>query len=210
VKAANERPTIAICPSTNVDAELSPPIQPVPESRPVPISAAVRGHSIRSLRFGSAAARGAVAAVVVVTIAVLVATGYSGDSTDRPAAARAPLRRQATPPRVAPRVQSDPTTTVPTIVPVVARTPTGATVSVRVPASLTLRATAPCWVSVTDATGHTIFTTTLRPGQQQQIPIAGSLDVQLGYTPGITMSVDTNQLDLSGLSQTANLTFQTA
>ena len=76
------------------------------------------------------------------------------------------------------------------------------------PFRLTLRASGTCWVEITDATGHTLFTATLHSGQQQQIPGAGPIVVRIGYTPAMTISVDGIDLDLSGLGQTTNLSFQ--
>jgi hypothetical protein len=149
-------------------------------------------------------------ATVVVAMGVLVAAGSSGHG-----ASHAPARvtREAAP---ASRVISTPTTSPrkPVVTPVAARltrtTAGGGMVSVHTPFQLTLHATGTCWIQITDTAGRRLFTTTLHPGQEQKIPGAESIVVRLGYTPAITISVDGATLDLSGLSQTANLNFQTA
>ena len=94
--------------------------------------------------------------------------------------------------------------------PVVARSNNGVTVSVRAPFQITLHANGTCWVQITDPTGHTLFTATLHSGQEQLIPGAEPIVVRLGYTPAVSISVDGVGIDLRGLSQTANLSFQTA
>jgi cytoskeleton protein RodZ len=93
-------------------------------------------------------------------------------------------------------------------VPVVTRTSNGATVSLRSPFLLTLRTTAPCWVDITDTSGTTLFAATLPGGQQQQIPGSGPIVMKLGNMSAMKISANGVDLDLSGLPQTANVTFQ--
>jgi hypothetical protein len=73
---------------------------------------------------------------------------------------------------------------------------------------MTLHATGTCWVEITDPTGRSLFTGTLRSGQNQLIPSRGPIVVRLGYTPAITIAVDGVDLDLSGLAQTTSINFQ--
>jgi cytoskeleton protein RodZ len=152
------------------------------------------------------------AAFVVAVIGVVAAIGLGGHGTARATATKVRPDRAARPPSVVSTTTSRaPSTTSPApVAPVVARTTNGATVSVHSPFRLTLHASGTCWVEITDATGHTLFTATLHSGELQQIPGAGPIVVRLGYTPAMTISVDGIDLDLSGLGQTTNLTFQSA
>jgi hypothetical protein len=84
-----------------------------------------------------------------------------------------------------------------------------ATITVRVPFSLTLRATGPCWVQVRTQHGPTLFEGTLQAGQTHTVTNAAPLVVRLGNTPAMTRVVDRTQLDLAGVARTANLQFQT-
>jgi cytoskeleton protein RodZ len=107
------------------------------------------------------------------------------------------------------------TTTTPTTTvavpaqPAVALTSAGATVTVHSPFRLTLHATGACWVEVTDPAGKSLFSTTMHAGQVQDIPAAQPIVVRLGYTPGVTISVDGVAIDLGQLAQTANVDFRT-
>jgi cytoskeletal protein RodZ len=96
------------------------------------------------------------------------------------------------------------------VAPVVMRTTTGATVSLGSPFLLTLRTTQACWVQITDASGAVVFTETLPPGQEQQIPGSGTIVMKLGNMTGVTISAGNVDLDLGGLPRTADITFQTA
>jgi cytoskeleton protein RodZ len=91
---------------------------------------------------------------------------------------------------------------------VVTRTADGATVALRSPFVLTLRTTAPCWIDVTDTSGTSLFTATLPAGQQQQIPAGAPIVMRLGNMSAVTISVGGVDVDLRGLPQTANITFQ--
>jgi len=148
-------------------------------------------------------------AVVLAAIVVVAAAGLDGHGSANAGASRPPVTtpaRAATPTTL--RRLSTPTTQPVAVVPVVARSTGGATVTVHSPFQLTLRASGTCWVQVTDTTQRVLFSGTLHAGQQQQLPVAGAIVVRLGYTPAITISVDGVTLDLSGLAQTANVQFQ--
>jgi hypothetical protein len=227
-QSKGERPTIAICPaapepspSVHATAHEDGPNESV-TAGPVPAitenlvaSPAVgmnRSHDRTSRSLTShvrALSAVAAAAAIVVTIAIVVALAQSG----RPA--RPPRAQAAERPVPAPRpaattatTQSVPTTIPAVTAPMVVRSTSGATVSVRSPSILTMRATGTCWVEVTDATGNTLFSGTLHPGEQQQIGVSAPLVLHLGYTPGIALSVDSSALDLNGLAQTATVDFQ--
>ena len=183
---------------------------PAVPSSPSPASS---GASSRS--WSRAYAVAIAAAFVVAVVGVVAAVGLSGHGK-APAAASKSHQDRAVKPR---SVASTPTSAAPSttararvvpVAPVVARSNNGATVSVHSPFRLTLRASGTCWVEITDATGHTLFTATLHSGQQQQIPGAGPIVVRIGYTPAMTISVDGTDIELGGLGQTTNLTFQTA
>jgi hypothetical protein len=208
----------AVVPEPLAPEPLAPePLAPEPLA-PEPVAAdpvvTARGPRLSRERLTSIPApvrTGAAAiATVVVAMGVLVAAGSSGHGASH---ASARVTRAAAP---ASRVASTPTTSArkPSVTPVAARltrtTAGGAMVSVHTPFQLTLHATGTCWIQITDTAGRRLFTTTLHPGQEQQIPGAESIVVRLGYTPAITISVDGATLDLRGLSQTANLNFQTA
>ncbi len=153
------------------------------------------------------AVAGSAAAIIIV--AIVVATAALGTHGGPSAAAdKAPVSPTTQPAVVS--TTAPPVTAPARITPVVARSNTGATISVSSPFQLTLQASGTCWVEVTDPSGRTLFMTTLHAGQQQQIPAAGPIVVRLGYTPAVSISVDGTTLDLSGLSQTANLDFQSA
>jgi hypothetical protein len=49
----------------------------------------------------------------------------------------------------------------------------------------------------------------MHAGQVQDIPAAQPIVVRLGYTPGVTISVDGVAIDLGQLAQTANVDFRT-
>ncbi|MGO9874531.1 MAG: DUF4115 domain-containing protein [Acidimicrobiia bacterium] len=82
-----------------------------------------------------------------------------------------------------------------------------ATIHVAFPVTLTLRATSACWVLASDPAGQTLYTGTLRPGQQQQLQANGIFDVRLGNSTGIVISVNNIPLTLTGIANTATLTF---
>ena len=227
----SERPTVAICPASSAlstsaanapdaslfeeqsaarpaPAELGSPNEPhVPEAR------SPYGRTRRSIESrASSGLRPAFAVVVLTIVAVLVAAHLNRgvQSSGRPRVAPAAT---ATPKPVIVATTSPPvpTTAAPvTAVPVVVHSTSGATVSVRRPSNLTLRAIGTCWIAVDDAIGRTVFSGTLHTGQERQVAVSGPLVLHLGNTPAIVVSVGTAQLDLHGLSQTARLDFQTA
>lgn len=151
-----------------------------------------------------------VAAAVAATIGIVVVVGLNGHTTPGAAAPKTPATGSGGPPSSAPARPTTTSTTVANVVPVVSRTPDGATVKVGLPFLLTMQTTATCWVQITDLTGHALYTETLQPGASQPIPGAQAIVVKLGYAPSVTLSVDGRPLDLSGLAQTANITFQPA
>lgn len=147
--------------------------------------------------------------VVVLAIVVVTTVGTGGHGPAR--VATAPVRSSgSTPPSsFAPTTTTPPTTNPASATPLVARTSDGASVTVRSPFRLTLQASGTCWVEVTDATGKSLFTATMRAGQSQDIPDAQTVVVRLGYTPAMTLSVDGVAIDLGQLAQTANVDFRT-
>jgi hypothetical protein len=203
--AAQERPTIEIRSSVaRVPGVLIAAAEPDTGVQAVPSSPSRFSSRVYAVTIA--------AAFVIAVIGVVAAVGLSGHGTARATASKSHQNRTAKPRSVASTATTAaPSTTAPApVAPVVARSTNGATVSVHSPFRLTLRASGTCWVEITDATGHTVFTATLHSGQQQQIPGAGPIVVRLGYTPAMTISVDGIDLDLSGLGQTTNLTFQSA
>jgi hypothetical protein len=163
---------------------------------------------IDRLRAGSPRAYAAIGSAVVVVIVVLLVALALGARHGSGAAAKAAA--VPAPTSAAPTSTSTPPTTAPVqAAPVVARSGNGATISVRSPFQITLHAVGTCWVEVTDPTGRTLFNQTLHSGQEQLIPGATPIVVRLGYTPAMSISVDGVGIDLAGLSQTANLNFQT-
>ena len=223
-----ERPTIAICPaapdpspSVRASAHEDGPNEsvtpgPVPANTETLVAPSAVGMNPshdgkwRSRTSRVAALRAvAAAAAIVVTIAVAVALTHNGRPTRPPRAQTAERPVPASrPPATTATTQPVPTTIPAVTAPMVVRSTSGATVSVRSPSILTIRATGTCWVEVKDATGSTLFSGTLHPGEQQQIGVSGPLVLQLGYTPGIALSVDSSALDLNGLAQTATVDFQ--
>jgi cytoskeletal protein RodZ len=201
-----ERPTIEIRTSAARDPAALIAEAAADNGEPV-----VNAPSFRhSSRFSAVTIAGA---FVVAVTGVVAAVALNGHAPARATASNA-VQGRAEKPRslVSTTTTAGPSTTTSTapVAPVVARTTAGATVSVRSPFRLTLHAVGTCWVEITDAAGHTLFTATLHSGQQQQIPGGGPIVVRLGYTPAMTISVDGTDLDLRGLGQTTNLTFQTA
>ncbi|MDP9336251.1 MAG: DUF4115 domain-containing protein [Actinomycetota bacterium] len=202
--AAIERPTIEIRSSAARD-----PGPLIAEAAPTGGPAVTAPASRHFSRVSVAAIA---AAFVVAVTGIVAAVALNGHSPARATASHAHQGRAEKPRSlVSTTATAAPSTTTPApVAPVVARSTNGATVSVRNPFRLTLHANGTCWVEITDATRHTLFTATLHSGQQQEIPGAGPIVVRLGYTPAMTISVDGIDLDLSGLGQTTNLTFQSA
>ena len=205
-----ERPTIEI----RTSAARDPGVliaEAAPDAGGLTMTAPSSHHSSRvSSRFSAVAIA---AAFVVALTGVVAAVALNGHTPARAKASNAaPGRPQKPRSLVATTTTARPSTTTSTapVAPVVARSTNGATVSVRSPFRLTLHATGTCWVEITDAAGHTLFTATLHSGDQQQIPGSGPIVVRLGYTPAMTISVDGTDIELGGLGQTTNLTFQTA
>jgi hypothetical protein len=194
-------------PNFTFDAIAPPPPGDGAEGAPEPDRRAALLDRINAASSRTYAAVGT--AVVVVLVVLLVAAGLGGHH-GREGVAKAATAPPPPPASVAPTTTSPPTTAAIQTAAVVARSGNGATVSVRSPFQITLHATGTCWVEVTDPTGRTLFNETLHSGQVQLIPGATPIIVRLGYTPAMSISVDGVGLDLTGLSQTANLNFQTA
>jgi cytoskeletal protein RodZ len=198
----------AISPPPDGVSPATGPSATAPE--PGPRATQRRTALLDRINSGSRSTYAAVASAVLVVVVVLLVAAGLGNHHNRAGAAR---RAAAPPPptSVAPTTTSTPTTTTPIqAASVVARSGNGATISVRSPFQITLHATGTCWVEVTDPTGRTLFNETLHSGQEQLIPGATPIVVRLGYTPAMSIAVDGVGLDLTGLSQTANLNFQTA
>ena len=180
------------------------PDPPVPDPRGPGEGGHDRGsYSARLERIfsGSSGRYAAIGATAVVTIVVLVLAAGLGGRTGNGTAAKAAAVTAAPPASVVPTSTPAPSTTAPIqAAPVVARSGTGATISVRSPFQITLHTSGTCWVQVTDRAGQTLFTATLHSGQEQLIPGATPIVVRLGYTPAMSISVDGVGIDLRGLS----------
>lgn len=156
--------------------------------------------------------RSVAVAVAVALVAVLIASVTAFVLTDRSSSGT--RGRSASPPAAIATTTTTPPPTVTTTVPkptaqFTASASGNGTVTVAVPFTLTLTATnASCWVSVDDASGHNVFSGTLKPGEQQQVPGTGPLTVRLGNSPAIQMSVNGAPLSLAGVANTANVQFQ--
>jgi cytoskeletal protein RodZ len=154
-----------------------------------------------------AAAVAALAAVTVVLVGTITAVGITAGRGSSPDTAAPPPRRAAAPPTTVRR--TPPTTAAPRpAVQVVANATGNGTVTVPTPFTLTLATTtSPCWVSVDDNTGHTIFTGPLQPGQRQNVTGDGPLTVRLGNSPAVQISVNGAPLDMTGVGKTASVQF---
>ncbi|MDQ1435384.1 MAG: hypothetical protein QOF59_2200 [Actinomycetota bacterium] len=207
-------PTIPIRPGGARPEPGPPGVGPAAPSRPPSLR---MNDTDDGTRHGFAVSRwrlyaAATAAAALLLVAIVVAVGVSSRGTKGAGASKAPARDVLPSTTVARATStSTPSTTVPSnLVPVVTRTTNGATVFLRSPFVLTLRTTAPCWVDITDTSGTTLFTATLPGGQQQQIPGSGPIVMKLGNMSAMKISANGVDLDLSGLPQTANITFQAA
>jgi hypothetical protein len=174
-------------------------------SRPLTSFGKSRGPSIRAVpRSVAIAAAAALVAVLIASVAAFVVTDQSSGSPKRAAPPAAAAETTTAPPR--------PTTTTTAPKPTAQFTASASgngTVTVAVPFTLMLTATnASCWVSVDEASGHNVFTGTLKPGEQQQVPGTGPLTVRLGNSAAIQMSVNGAPLNLAGVANTANVQFQ--
>lgn len=151
----------------------------------------------------------AVAVLAAVAVAAFAAVDRPRSSPHGLAPARTELAARARPTRPRPTATTAPvtTTTNARAVPHAFVSAGGnATVMVAFPVTLTIRATAACWVQASDGSGRVLAQRTLQPGQQQQIPAGGPLVVRLGNTTGVSVSVDDARLALTGIGNTADLT----
>jgi hypothetical protein len=222
------RPTAAQLPRTPSSAPPLPPDEhPEPPRIEVPATPIVFDDGVdepvatpapsrmpRARRLSVPAVPRSVAiAVAVALVAVLVASVTAFVVTDQ-SSSSGTRGRSASPPASIKTTTTTPPPTVTTTLPkptaqFTASASGNGTVTVAVPFTLTLTATtASCWVRVDDASGHTLFTGTLKPGEQQQVPGTGPLTVRLGNSPAIQMSVNGAPLNLAGVANTANVQFQ--
>jgi hypothetical protein len=180
-----------------------PPSSPVSPREPAftPALPTPRGARVTS----RAALVAAASATTVVLVAVLVATAVSPSHHSHEATT--PVRRALDAPPTAPPATAPPTTIA--LAPAqLLVSPTGnGTVTVRAPYALSLTTNGPCWVSIKDAGGRTVFEGTLQAGQRQDVPGAGPVDVRLGNTPAAQLAVNGTPLDLSKMSDVATLHF---
>jgi hypothetical protein len=157
-------------------------------------------------RSAAVAVGAALVAVLVATVTAFVITQNNSSSPRRAASSQNAVETTTTTP--------PPTTTTTLPKPnaqFVVSSGGNGTVTVTVPYTLTLTVTgASCWVSVEDSSGKTVFTGTLKSGEQQQVPGSGPLTVRLGNTAAIQMSVNGAPLNMTGVAQTANVQFEPA
>jgi cytoskeletal protein RodZ len=148
------------------------------------------------------------AVITVVLIGTVTAVAIS-NSISKPKPAAAPKHHPAPAP---PATVKKTTTTVPRPPVQLTANATGdGVVTVPTPFTLTLTTpSAPCWISVQDAQGRTVFTGTLQPGQQQLVPGTGPLLVRLGNSPAVQISVNGAPLNMAGIGKTANVQFAPA
>jgi cytoskeletal protein RodZ len=153
----------------------------------------------------------AAAAVVVVAVAGVIAIVLSAGAKHSASGAPATTapRRAASSSVPASTTSSSTSTTVAAVAePVVTVTPSGATVTAPGPFRLTLAASGPCWVQITDAGGATLFSTTMPAGRSQDIPVTRAVTLQLGNAAAMTLSVDGAALDTAGLARVTHIDFQ--
>jgi Domain of unknown function (DUF4115) len=150
-----------------------------------------------------------VAVLAAVAVAAFAAVDRPGSSPHGLSPARTELAARGRPTRPRPTATSAPattTTTSPAVPHAVVSAGGNATVAVAFPVTLTIRATAACWVQASDESGRVVYQGTLQPGRQQEIPAGGPLVVRLGNTTGIAVSVGGARLALTGIGNTADLT----
>jgi hypothetical protein len=150
-----------------------------------------------------------VAVLAAVGVAAFAAVDRPGPSPHGLSPARTELAARAGPTRPRPTATTAPattTTTSPAVPHAVVSAAGNATVAVAFPVTLTIRATAACWLQASDESGRVVYQGTLQPGQQQEIPAGGPLVVRLGNTTGVAVSVGDTLLALTGIGNTAELT----
>jgi hypothetical protein len=182
---------------------------PAPDPAPVaaaPVDTAVAAPS--SARHRWPALAGVAAAVTLAVSASAVAltsrhpTKHDARPVQRVVATTVPPALRVAPPTVPARAPA------PADVARFAASPTGnGTVTVRVPFTLTLAPSGPCWVRVQTESGQTLFEGTLQAGQHQQVSGSSPLVIRLGNTPAMQLLVNGAQLDLAGAAHTADVRF---
>lgn len=176
-----------------------------------PVFAASRSTGREPRPHGDGGRRGRGALVAAASAATVALVGLLVASTLEPShhanRATTPVSHAVEPPAPRTRVPAPPTTIA--LAPAqLLVSPTGnGTVTVRAPYAVTLSTNGPCWVSITDGTGHTVFEGTLQAGQHQDVPGAGPVDIRLGNTPVAQLTVNGTPLDLSKMSDVATLHF---
>jgi hypothetical protein len=154
------------------------------------------------------AAAGAVVVVAVAGVIAIVLSAGAKHTASGAAPTTAPVRAASSSAPASTTSSSTSTTVAAVAKPVVTVTPSGATVSAPAPFRLTLAASGPCWVQITDAGGATLFSTTMPAGRSQDIPVTRAVTVQLGNAAAMTLSVDGAPLDTAGLARVTHIDFQ--
>jgi hypothetical protein len=167
-----------------------------------------RSVGATGIGFGSARRTLAGVAVLAAIVASAVAATHLSGSSRHVRTPRAALARRRTSTRRTSASGPSTTTTRRQSVLQPALTAGGnATLKVTFPVTLTLRATHPCWVLASSQAGQTLYTGTLQPGQQQQIPASAAFAIRLGNSAGIAVLVNNLPVALTGVANTATLTF---
>ena len=79
------------------------------------------------------------------------------------------------------------------------------------PVSLSVSATAPCWIQVrTAASGPVVYTGLLGPSEQKTFPDSGTLWMRVGFPAGLHVAVDGTPVPLPASSNPYDLTFDQA
>jgi cytoskeletal protein RodZ len=202
--AAVARPRIVVPATTFDDTKPEPQDAPASALTPEPVVLTAPPPTTRSRRRGSALAAAAAACTLVAGASAFALTAGRGTKKNTHAAQPVAATTIPAPRRVASTtVPAPPAQTVR-----FAASPTGdGIVTVRVPFTLTLAPTGPCWVRVQSESGQTLFEGTLQAGQHQQVTGSSPLIIRFGNTPAMQLLVNGAQLNLVGAARTANVRF---
>jgi hypothetical protein len=220
----SSRPTVASLPTIGAAArpgDLPPSPAPVSDhpyndrsdalvtpKRPQRTTNAHRFGGEPGNRFGRTRRTFAVAAVVAaIATSAVAATHSPGPSRDPHTRRAASVRRTTSPPRTSTSSRLTTTTVRQSVLQPTVAAGGNATFRVAFPVTLTLRTTHACWVLASNQAGQTLYTGTLQPSQQQQIQTAGALVVRVGNSSGLTLFVNNVPAALTGVANTATLTF---